>query len=305
MLLDNSSFITNERKMGNIFLKSISLFNDDFDALAKKFINKKTFPYVNTAYNKLFLETDELSKKQIDEIISILSNMFSEFEKAERKYFENLDNENFTLEYGIEKSKCSVEDMDKIFDSIKGGYLCEMMLYNILIELGYEKIISKLYLVWNEFSPTGIDVPCINFNKKSLVLGECKFYRTLKAAITSCAKDIISIYNSDRLDIDINNWHNKITMVPDDVYDFLVDKKIKTKEDFLLNVDEIISLGFIIVEHESLDDIEKELLELGETILKSKEKIVLYVIPIKSKNALLNACYKRITNLKEEFSSGR
>lgn len=298
----DNGYIKEIWRHNNTSVKVISSLNISSDLLdyTKKFINIKTFPYVNSQYGKIIDEMyNYLTNKNKIEIIGILEKYLKEIENEQFQQFLELTDDELASDFLFDKEDLK-ESREDLFKSISGGQYCEMLLFNILISLGYKKIISKLYLEYGKLSPTGIDVPAINIEKKSLVLGECKIYKNLKNAITNAVKDVQKIINGDKIKNDLVEWESKFSMIPDEIGEYLYEHKMFEKNNLIENVDEINVIAFVLgnkIDETTL----KEFLQNFSFSDIEKFNIFLIAIPIESKDEFVSYCVEAISDLKKEL----
>ena len=298
----DNSYIKEIWKHNNTSVKVISSLNSSGDLLdyTKKFINIRTFPYVNSQYGKIIDEMyNSLPKKSKIEVIGILEKYLHEIEDEQFKQFTKLTDDELVSNFLFDEDDLK-QSREDLFKNISGGQYCEMLLFNILISLGYKKIISKLYLEYGKLSPTGIDVPAINIENKSLVFGECKIYKNIKNAISNAVKDVQRIINGDKIEKDLIEWESKFSMIPDEIGEYLYENKMFNKTNLIENVDEINVIAFVLgnqIDETILSDF------LKNFSLSNIEKfnIFLIAVPIESKDEFVSYCVEAISDLKKEF----
>lgn len=202
--LVNNEYIQTKEILDNFFIKTISIFNDnsDLETFVKKFINIYTFPYINTDYGKIIQSyKDDLNDEKKIEITAHLETLLNNLNKAKKTAFMKLKDEKI-----IELTEADIDELDdkeKLFNNFRGGEYGEMFLSQMLLSLGYEKVLSKLCIQWGELSPTGVDVPYIDIKQKKLVLCESKFWKNFNKAFKSIKKDIDAIIDYDKFDNEI------------------------------------------------------------------------------------------------------
>lgn len=272
-----------------VIVFSIPNIKTNIDDYARTFINFKTFPYVNTEYGFLLDSTiNDLDLESRIEVNGIIRKYQKEIEDLLKKQFE------------AKEDYLSLSDDERIecLTSIKGGQYAEMLLMNILIDLGYSKILSKLYLEVGEGhpSPSLIDVPCIK--GKSLVLGECKLYSNIHEAIKSVNKDLKDIVEKDKFDKEFKEWGRKIKQIPEKIKNYIISfNPFDDKNKLVDDLDEIVVTGFVMGKvDESLikEELEKYPLPKSSNV---KFKIYLILVPISDKKAFINACYKALSTI--------
>lgn len=309
MLIDND-FISTKWKDEKIIIRVISelKIKSNLEEYVKSFINLDTFPYVNTSFNNIssYMYPSMNGKDKI-EIIANLSKNLNEIDEKCKEIFEKYTDDELEEYFCMDKSDIKNNSRAELFKSVRGGQYCEMLLSNILISQEFKKILPKLYLQWGLVSPTGIDVPYINLKTKELVLGECKIYKNIKAAIKSCYKDLNNIYNNDKLDKELSEWPAKIKQIPDEVYEFFVENDI-IDSDAVINksilfdkLNDVIAVGFVMGNQFDGESLEKELQGLIDFDFKEKFKVVLFVIELNSKDEFISYCYKTIADMLKEL----
>lgn len=190
-----------------------------------------------------------------------------------------------------------------IYSSIKGGQYGEMFLNYLFISLGYEKIMSKLYLEWGPLSPTGIDAPYIDIKNDILVLGESKLYKDISLAIDSVMKDLNSIYCLDKLDKEVIEWNCKFNMIPEDLRNYIKRNEIKTKRDLINKMNKIIIIGMVMGDWNKNIElrIKRKLNELTDYNKIEKFELALIVIPLDSKDTFVEYCMDVINDMIKEI----
>ena len=286
----------------NIIIRKISLFNDkDYDTVAKKFITLKTFNYTNTLYGALIEDTlNQLSNIEKISLLSILEEYENEIDKKIQELFDAADNASLKEEFEFTDSELLNESRTELFSKVKGGQYCEMLLSYLAVKLGYEKILPKPYFEWGLLSPTGIDVPYIDLNNKSLLLGECKIYKNIKAALKSCYKDLNDIYNGNKLDKEVKEWRKKITSIQDNISDIIAEN-INDKNDLLNYINEVKIVGFVM--GNKIENLKAELTKFNDFSKKNKISVYMITIPLESKDSFVEACHKVISDMKKEVES--
>ena len=289
MDLSNNSFLIKKWiSSGKTTIRLISVLNDkdNLNSFVKKFINFKTFPYVNTTYGRILENSfEELPKDEKIEVLSIMNKYLYDIESKIKEKFEALSE--VELKEYFEFSDLEVkENKTKLYQQIAGGYFGEILLFNILLELGYNKIMSKLYIEWGNLSPTGIDVPCINIDLDEFVFAESKMFKNIKSALTRVYKDLDQIINHNKLDKEVEEWYAKFKMLPNEVREYLLKKNIKTKQDIYHIAKKIYVVGFVIgnkIEEVTLQD---ELNNLEEFDFSDNVEVIIVSVPILSKDEL-------------------
>lgn len=166
---------------GKVVVRKIDNLIDTIPNVVSQFITLNTFSYTNTLYGKL---TDDLynKKNKVEkiEILGILEKYEKEIDNAILEKFKLLTNDQLKKFYLFDDSEINCQNKEQLYSQVKGGRYCEMLLSYIACNLGYEKMLSKLYFEFGDLSPTGIDVPYINIFQKKILLGECKIYKDVK-----------------------------------------------------------------------------------------------------------------------------
>ena len=130
----------------------------------KKFINIRIFPYVNSLYGSLVESYyDELTDDEKIEILALLKKQINEIDNIVKEQIFKSSKKEISNKLGIKNNL--LVNKKSVYSSVRGGQYGEMFLNNLFISLGYEKILSKLYIQWGPLSPTGIDAPYINIKK--------------------------------------------------------------------------------------------------------------------------------------------
>ena len=298
----NNDYIKTVWENGNTIIKTISYFvvEKTIDEYVEKFVNVKTFPYVNSSYNKILENSfDELPFENKKEVIGIIKKYLNEIEEIDRKSFLEKSQEELISDYCFSDSDLTGISKEELFKSIKGGHYCEMLLFHILLSLGFEKIVSKLYLQYGLVSPTGIDVPFFNKDKRILVLGECKIYKNIKSAISSCFNDLNNIYNGEKFERDFKEWEAKYTLLNETYKLFVETNDIHTKQDLIDSLEKVVCLGFVIGNEIEMTCLKDYLNSLPEFSSKSKFEVILITIPIENKDEFIEKCYKALIGLLE------
>ena len=300
----NNEFYKTIWKNEKIIIKTISILQIEktLDSYVERFINSKTFPYVNSLYNRLLANClDELPSTNKIEIGGIIEKYLNEIDTKHKQFFDSLDNEQLIKKYGFDEEEIATTSRNDLFKSIKGGYYCEMLLSCIFISLGFEKIISKLYFQFGTLSPTGIDVPFVNIDKKVLILGECKLYKNILSAIKSCINDLEDILKEDKLNKEFLEWKSKYTSINENFRRFLDEYSIDSVEKMLTLFNSIIVLGFVVGDKINEERL-KERLEASDCSgIKEKFNILLITIPIESKDTFTEKCYNALIKIKKEL----
>lgn len=280
---------TLDESSSDIIIFSLPNIKTNLDDYVRGFINVRSFPYVNTEYGSLLDESlNELDQATKIEVNEILLKYWNEITNALEEKMKDTN----------EFSSLSDEEKADLLGSVKGGQYAEMLLMNILIDIGYQKILSKLYLEIGEGRPTPtlIDVPCLN--GKSLVLGECKLYANIDEAIESVVNDIKDIIEEDKLDNEIKEWKKKFKQVPEKVRNSLMTLGVLEEKDiFVNNFDEIVVVGFVMGKKDN-PKIEKQLAKHPlPSVGNLKFKVYLIMIPIDDKKSFLLSCSKAIKEI--------
>lgn len=303
--LINNEFVETKEIIDNIFIKTISVFKieSNLEEYVKKFINIKSFPYINTDYGKI-LENyiEDLDELQKVEIVGHLEDLLINLNKIKKDSFMKLSNED--LLSLTEAEEIELQNREELYNGFKGGEYGEMFLSQMLYTLGYEKILSKLAIQWGELSPTGIDVPYINLNSKTLILCESKFWKNFNQAFKSIKKDIDDILDKEKLDNEVIEWKKRIRSMPNDVRNWFLKNKneIISKKFFEENF-KIIVFGVVICNEINYEDIKKQISKVFGLDLERKYKVYLMAIPIEDKNKLIAVCEKCIKDILSEVNS--
>lgn len=298
----SNDYLKMNERIDGVLIRVISypIIDADIRDYVKKFINFRVFPYVNSLYGELVDSYyDELNESQKKEVFGLLKKQLFEIDKIVKKQIYNTSKVKLSRELG---TNLLLTNKKNIYSSIKGGQFGEMFLNNLFIELGYNKIMSKLYIQWGPLSPTGIDVPYINIEKKVLVLGECKLYKDISTAIDSVMKDIDDIYINDKLDKEVLEWNAKIQMIPENVKSYLLENSISSKRELISKMNKIIVLGFVMgdCDDKIKKKIYKKIKELKDYEIKEKFELLLLVVPLDSKDKLVETCYSVIEEMYKE-----
>lgn len=298
----SNDYLKMNEKIDGVLVRVISypIIDDDIRDYVKKFINFKVFPYVNSLYGELVDSYyDELNESQKKEVLGLLKKLLFEIDDVVKKQIYSASKVKLSRELG---ANLLLTNKKSIYSSIKGGQFGEMFLNNLFIELGYNKIMSKLYIEWGPLSPTGIDVPYIDIEKRVLVLGECKLYKDILTAIDSVIKDINDIYDNDKLDKEVLEWNAKIQMIPENVKSFLLENSINSKRDLISKMNKIIVLGLVMGDcnDKIKQKIYKKIKGLEDYKIKEKFELLLLVVPLDSKDKLVETCYDVIEEMYKE-----
>lgn len=293
-------FYINDKNLLRVI--SFPKVDGNLKAYIKKFLNFKVFPYVNSAYGNLIDGCfDNLPTSNKFELLSILKYQMHGIEQNAHKQIMDTDVVKIEESLGIKFDDGITKD--DIYSSIKGGEYGEMFLNYLFISLGYEKIMSKLYIEWGPLSPTGIDAPYIDIQNNILVLGESKIFKSLPSAITSVMKDLDAIYNGNKFDYEVSEWSKKFTMMPESVQQYFINNSIKTKEDLLSVIEKTFVVGMVMGDYNL--DFEKKLKSIIDKIddfdSKSNVKAILMVIPLNSKDMFIRYCIEEIDEMIFEF----
>lgn len=299
--LKNKWYSSNKRA-----IRYISILNDVDDAneYTKKFLNFRTFPYVNTLYGKLLENSfDELQKDDKIEIVSRLKSYLNEIEIKRQEEFNKLTSEQLVeyFDFSLKEINCSKDDLYK---QISGGYFGEILLFNILIELGYEKIISKLYLEWGALSPTGIDVPCINMNSKEFVFAESKLFKNIDSALKKVHEDLDNIINKNKLDNEITEWYKRIKMLPENVKEYLLENGIESKKDIYEKSNKIYIIGFVVGNKIDEFKLQNKLNTLDDFEFPDNVDVLIIGVPIDSKDVFIKNCFEVLEKMLKEIENG-
>lgn len=170
-----------------------------------------------------------------------------------------------------------------------------------MLELGYEKIMSKLYLEWGNLSPTGIDVPCINMDSDEFVFAESKMFKNIKSALTCVYKDLDKIINHEKLDKEVCEWHAKFKMLPNQVREYLLEKNIKSKQDIYNVAKKIYIIGFVLGNEIEQEVLQEELINLDEFTFVNNVEVIIVSVPIVNKDELVKCCFETLDNLREDI----
>lgn len=302
-LLDNDFYKT-VWKDEKVIIKTISCLEieETLDSFIERFINCKTFPYVNSLYNQLLVNGfDELPKANKVEIGGIIEKYLNDIDTKHWKVFELLSEKQLIDDYGFSENEIKSTTKENLFESVKGGYYCEMLLSCILLSLGFEKVVSKLYFQFGSFSPTGIDVPFVNIESRTIILGECKIYKNILNAINSCASDLEKIVKDDKLNKEFMEWKAKYTSLNENFQEFLSDNSIATFENFVTNISNIVVLGFVLGNKIDISKLKEIIEKIDRFEAKEKFTILLITIPIDSKDIFVEKCYKTLLKIKTDL----
>ncbi|MBO5578740.1 MAG: DUF1837 domain-containing protein [Bacilli bacterium] len=300
----NNGYIIFKKKLEHINVKVVSVLNDKngVDEFVNSFLMWKTFPYVNSEYGELIDNNfNKLSKKLKKELISIIDKYLFDIEGHLKDLFEKASKEELIDNFGFSNEEVDKKSRPELYKSVGGGYFCEMLLCNILISLGYEKIISKLYLNIGTLSPTGIDVVSFNKHEKTIVLGECKIYKNIKMALDSCFKDMYDILLSDKFDREVMEWNAKLSMLNNNFSDLIVNEDMSNKKDVINFFDKIICVGFVLGNKIDENDLIKKLDSIPSIICDDKFEVVLICVPTNDKDTLVESCHKRLAEMRREY----
>lgn len=264
----------------------------------KKFINIRIFPYVNSLYGSLVESYyDELTDDEKIEILALLKKQINEIDDIVKEQIFKSSKKEISNKLGIKNNL--LVNKKSVYSSVRGGQYGEMFLNNLFISLGYEKILSKLYIQWGPLSPTGIDAPYINIKNDILVLGESKLYKNIFSAIDSVIKDLNDIYNLDKIDKEVEEWNTKLSMMPEKIKKYIIDNGIENKQELLNKVNKIMIIGLVMgdcnsnLKSKMIDKINK----LTDFQLKDKIEIALIVIPLESKDLFIKECSEVINDM--------
>jgi len=299
----SNEYLQMDEKVDGVLIRVISypIIDTNIENYVKKFINFKVFPYVNSLYGNLVDSYYELlTAEQKKEVLGLLKKQLYEIDTIVKNQIMNTSKIKLSNAFG---TNLMFTSKDSIYSSVRGGQFGEMFLNNLFIELGYRKVMSKLYIEWGPLSPTGIDVPYIDINNKILVLGECKLYKNILTAINNVIKDINDIYNNDKLDREVIEWNAKLQMIPEAVRSYLFDNNINSKQELILQMNKIIVVGFVMGNCD--DEIKAKILEkvkkLKDFDQKEKFELLLLVVPLESKDELVKTCYGVIEEMINEI----
>lgn len=284
----------------NTLLRVISFpkMDDNLKNYVKKFLNLSTFPYVNALYGQLIkCSYDELPEHEKAALLYLLKAQIKEIDKREKKQI-------YTAQMCelIEKTCINITEKTTkadIYSSIRGGQYGEMFLCYLLISLGFEKILSKLYLEWGPLSPTGIDAPYIDIENKVLVLAESKIYKSISSAVRSVMKDVNNIYNNNKFDLEVDEWLKKIAMMPETVQTYLLENKLDTKSKIVSNMNKIYIIGFVMgnCNENDIDCIKEIIDNIEDFEEREKYELLLLVVPLKSKDNFIQCCIEVIDDM--------
>lgn len=295
-----SEYYINEKKLLRVI--SFPKVDSSLKAYIKKFINFKVFPYVNSTYGKIIEECfDNLSTPNKIELLSILKYQMHGIEQNAHNQIMDTDVVDIEESLGV-KFEDGITN-DEIYSSIKGGEYGEMFLNYLFISLGYEKIMSKLYIEWGPLSPTGIDAPYIDIQNNILVLGESKIFKNLSLAITSVMKDLDAIYNGNKFDYEVSEWLKKFTMIPESVQQYFIDNRIKNKVDLLNSIEKVFVVGMVMGDYNlDFDEKLKNIIDkVDDFDSKSNVEAILMVIPLNSKDVFVRYCIEVIDDMIFDF----
>lgn len=263
----------------------------------RKFINLRVFPYVNSMYGKLVEDFyEKLAPYEKKEILEILKKRMTDIDKIKYDEFKKLKRKEINQEFNIRGV-----NKKNMFAEISGGHYGEMFLNYIFISLGYEKILSKLYIEWGKLSPTGIDVPYIDLEKRVLLLGESKIYKNIKNAIDNVIKDIINIHDGIKLENEIIEWNSKIGMMPDRVKDYFVNNNIENQCFFEQNFNKILIVGLVIGDNIETKKLKEKIDNISIFLPKEKYEIIILVVPVVSKDEFIQNCIEVIDDMIQEI----
>lgn len=290
-----------ESTNSKVIVRTISVFKSQIPDLAKEFINFKTFPYANTLFGELLnFDFKKITKIQKEEILGILEKYENEIDlEIEKKFCEAQESE-LVENLSMEEEKVKTIDRAELFKEVKGGQYCEMLLTNLAINLGYEKILPKLYLEWGYLSPTGIDVTYFDLKNKKLLLGECKIFKDIKAALRSVHKDLDKIYNDSKLDQEISEWKSKLYSMPDTVANEIIDNELYSKEAVINYVKEVEVVGFVIGNTIDSEKLKDYIDSFNDFSALEKIKVYMVTIPIESKDYFVECCHNVIRDMRKE-----
>lgn len=275
---------------------------EGYEEIVKKFIKLESFPYISTEYAELVKDPIENDLTELDkiQIVAHIKAMMKEFDIAITEYVNKKDIDTIRKDFFYDE--WTGENKEEIISSIKGGEYAEIMLNQILIDNGYDKVLSKINEQWGRVCPTGIDVVYVNLEKKKLVLIESKFYKKYLDALKSVNKDLKDIIDGDKLDNELLEWEKRIKQMSEKLQTWYADmihlnknNKIGLMEYF----DEIYVIGFVMSNKNRNFDKKVEEYKLE---YKNKEyKTLLISVPIISKDKFILSCFSRIDELKGEL----
>lgn len=126
MNLNDSSFLIKnwEKRSGKTIIRLISFLNDkkNLNSFVRKFINFKTFPYVNTTYGKILENSfDELSRDDKIEVLTIMNKYLYDIESKRKEKFQSLSEAELKEFFEFEGAEIK-EDKTKLYQQIAGGY---------------------------------------------------------------------------------------------------------------------------------------------------------------------------------------
>lgn len=275
--------------------------NEGYDEFVKGFINIKSFPYISTEYADLIEDgIEDLNYLDKIQIMGHIKSLMKEYDDAITNYiYKNSIDEirkNFFYDDWIQDNK------DEIIKSVKGGEYAEMMLNQILINNGFEKVISKISQEWGRLSPTGIDVVYVNLEQKKLILMESKFYKKYLDALKSVSKDLKDIIDKQKIDNELIEWEKRIKQMPENIqswYAKMIENNENNKSGLLEYFDEIDVIGFVMSNNDN--NYKKNFSEFKHEYKENKYKVLLISVPIVSKEKFLESCLSRLDKLKGEL----
>lgn len=303
--LINNQFLESKKILDVFFIKSISIFKADsnLENYVKKFINIKTFPYINTDYGKIIEHyIDELDDVKKIEVIAHLEDLLNNLNEEKEKAFMKLSNQE--LKDLTEAEDDELENRIELYNSYRGGEYGEMFLSQMLFSLGYEKILSKLSIQWGQLSPTGIDIPYIDIENHVLVLCESKLWKDFNSAFKSIKKDIDDIIDGNKFDKEIREWKKRINAMPENIKSWFLEhnNNINNKK-FFENNFSIIVFGVVICNEIKYSNIERLIKRVFGEDSQRRYKVMLTAIPIEDKNKLIATCEKCVKSLLNEVKN--
>ena len=129
------------------------------------------------------------------------------------------------------------------------------------------------------------------------MLGECKLYKNIKAAIRSCYKDLDDIYNGNKFSRDFREWIVKFRCMNENVRNWMNENSLTELNNFYDFIEKIICVGFVVADKIDEDELEENLSSLNDFVKKQKKEIVLITIPIESKDVFVKCCYNALKKI--------
>lgn len=303
--LINNQFLESKKILDSFFIKAISIFRNDssLENYVKKFINIKTFPYINTDYGKIIEHyIGELEVARRIEVIGHLEDLLHNLNDEKEKAFMKLSNKE--LKDLTEAKDDELEDRVGLYDSYRGGEYGEMFLSQMLFSLGYEKVLSKLSIQWGQLSPTGIDIPYIDIENHILILCESKLWKDFNSAFKSIKKDIDDIIDGDKFDKELSEWKKRIYAMPENIKSWFLEHQDNiSNKNFFENNFKIIVFGVVICNEIKYENIEKQIKRIFGEDSQKRYQVLLTAIPIEDKNKLIATCEKCVKSLLSEVKN--